>query len=158
VTAHSRRIRFATSADTDEVIRLAALMYEAMGIDPDSAAWRQAAKTALTERLGRDFVVVVAEHPDETGQLVASGAGCVTTRLPGPRNPTATVGYLQWVATEPEWRGQGLARAVVTRLLGWYRDRRVPTVELHATPDAEHLYRSLGFDQGGNPGLRLRLA
>lgn len=157
VTARNPAVRLATAADSHEIIRLAAIMYESMGMEPDSATWRQSAQTAIKERLGHDLAVAVAEHPDEPGHLLASGAGCITVRLPGPTNLSAEVGYIQWVATEPEWRGQGLARAITNRLIDWYSERKVATVELHATPDGEHLYRSLGFSSGTNPGLRIRL-
>jgi|SRR5699024_6193462 len=158
VTTSNPAVRLATVADSNEIIRLAAIMYESMGMDPDSAIWRQAAQTAIKERLGHDLAVAVVDYPDEPGRLLASGAGCITVRLPGPTNLSAAVGYIQWVATEPEWRGQGLARAITTRLLDWYSERKIATVELHATPDGKRLYRSLGFSSGTNPGLRLRLA
>jgi hypothetical protein len=51
-----------------------------------------------------------------------------------------------------------LARAVTITLLDWFAARQVPSVELHATPDGESLYRALGFEQGWYPGLRIRLA
>ncbi len=150
-------IRLATTADSTEIVRLAGIMYRSMGIDPDNAAWRRAAHDAIQERLGDDLTIAVADHPDRAGQLLASGAGCITTRLPGPTNLTAEVGYIQWVATEPEWRGRGLACAIMTRLLDWYRERGVANVELHATSDGERVYRSLGFSEGNYPGLRMRV-
>ena len=42
-------------------------------------------------------------------------------------------------------------------LVDWYRRHGVGVVELHATADGESLYRSMGFDEGPNPALRLRL-
>jgi len=46
---------------------------------------------------------------------------------------------------------------VTTALLEDFRQREVRAVELHATPQGEGLYRSLGFTAGDNPGLRLKL-
>jgi GNAT superfamily N-acetyltransferase len=155
--AHGIAFRPATTADTGEVIRLAALMYEAMGLDTTGLAWRQAAAAALANRLGGDTCVLVADDPDRAGRLAATGAGVITTRLPGPANPAATVGYIQWVSTDPLWRRRGLARAVTSALLAWFTERGVRFVELHATPEAAGLYRSLGFGPGSNPGLRIRL-
>ncbi|HKS53160.1 MAG TPA: hypothetical protein VJS67_14940 [Pseudonocardiaceae bacterium] len=37
--------------------------------------------------------------------------------LPGPGNPSARVGYVQWVCTDFGWRRRGLARAVTITLL-----------------------------------------
>jgi GNAT superfamily N-acetyltransferase len=139
------------------MIRLAALMYEAMGLDTTGLAWRQAAAGALANRLGGDTCVFVADDPDGAGRLAATGAGVITTRLPGPANPAATVGYIQWVSTDPLWRRRGLARAVTSALLAWFTERGVRSVELHATPEAAGLYHSLGFGPGSNPGLRIQL-
>jgi hypothetical protein len=42
-------------------------------------------------------------------------------------------------------------------LLQWFDESGVPVIELHATPDRESLYRSLGFGEKGAAALR-RLA
>jgi ribosomal protein S18 acetylase RimI-like enzyme len=88
--------------------------------------------------------------------LAASGAGTISTRLPSPNNPTARVGYIQWVATDPDARRRGHAREVMAALLDWYDERQVVVVELHATTDGEPLYRSLGFGVEGGIALRRR--
>ena len=149
-------MRAATLDDTPEVIRLAGLMYAAMGMDASGHAWREAAGQALATRLGRDAAVFVADSP-ATGRPAAAGAGTIARRLPGPANPGARVGYIQWVSTDPRWRRHGLARRITTALLEWFAGRDVRSVELHATGNAESLYRSLGFGPGPNPGLRIRL-
>jgi hypothetical protein len=41
-------------------------------------------------------------------------------------------------------------------LLAWCEERGAKTIELHATPTGEPLYRSLGFDDTGPPALRRR--
>jgi GNAT superfamily N-acetyltransferase len=132
-------------------------MYEAMGMDASGHAWREAAGQALATRLGRDAAVFVADSPATTGRLAAAGAGTIARRLPGPANPGARVGYIQWVSTDPRWRRRGLARQITAALLEWFAGRGVASVELHATDDAAGLYRSLGFGPGPNPGLRIRL-
>lgn len=150
------KIRPATSGDVDEVVRLAALMFASMGLDVDGP-WLKEARDQFVDRLGRDATAFVVDHPIRVGRLVASGAGTISRRLPGPLNPSARVGYIQWIATDPEWRGRGLARDVMGELLDWYREREVPTVELHTTPAGERVYRPLGFDEGPNPALRITL-
>jgi GNAT superfamily N-acetyltransferase len=150
-------VRAATAGDTAEIIRLAALMYEAMGMDASADDWREAARAGLATRLGRDAAVFVADDPAGGGRLAAAGAGTIARRLPAPGNPAARAGYIQWVSTDPRWRRRGLARQITTALLGWFAARDVRSVELHATGPAEPLYRSLGFGPGQNPGLRLRL-
>jgi ribosomal protein S18 acetylase RimI-like enzyme len=72
-------------------------------------------------------------------------------------NVDGRTAYVQWVATDDEFRGRGCARAVMTTLLDWLDAHDVTAVELHATPMGEPLYRSLGFWEGaGSPPLRRR--
>lgn len=132
-------------------------MYESMGIDPAASGWSATARAALGQRVGRDLMVFVVDDPTRPGVLAACGAGTTALRLPGPRNLGAQVGYLQWVSTGPRWRRRGLARAVMSALVEGFRDQGVGAVELHATAQADSLYRSLGFSQGHSPGLRLSL-
>ena len=54
----------------------------------------------------------------------------------------------------PAHRGRGLARAVVTAGLRWLSEKGAEVVDLHATPDAERLYRSLGFSEANSLALR----
>lgn len=150
-------VRLATDRDVAEIIRLAGLMYEAMGLGASNERWRLAAARALEQRLGHDVAVFVVDDLAAPGRLAACGAASVTTRLPGPANLDASFGYIQWVSTDPRWRRRGMARAVTQELVEWLRERGVRSIELHATPDGEALYRSLGFGQGQNPGLRLRV-
>lgn len=150
-------LRAATAADAAEVVRLAAMMFATIGVDAHDAGWRRAGERAVSERLGRDLAVFVAEDPAAPGRLVASVAGTVARRLPTPHDPSGLAGYVQWVATEAAWRRQGLGSALMTRLLDWYADQGAGRVELHATRDGEGVYRALGFSEGPNVALRRRM-
>ena len=158
LVAELRRVaRVAVASDTQEVLRLAALMYEAIGIDASGERWRQIAAEHMRERLGKDAIVFVIDDPSDEDRLAATGAGTIASRLPSPGNPTAKVGYVQWISTDPVWRRRGLARRIVLALVQWFRENEVLAVELHAAPQGQSLYRELGFDEGNNPALRLRL-
>lgn len=147
-------VREATGADTGALVRIAELMYSEMGIETHPA-WRAEAISELESRLGKDVVGFLVD--DGAGRIVSAGIGLVTHRMPSPDDLAGRFGYIQWVATVPEWRGRGCARAVVSALVEWFRVTRVPSVELHATRAGEPLYRSLGFDNQDRPGLRLRV-
>lgn len=147
--------RRATPADAAEVARLAALMYASMGL-ATSSQWLTSAANEFARRLGDETVAFVVDRPDGGSGLAASGVGLIAVRLPSPANLPGRVGYIQWVATETAWRHQGMGRAVLEALLDWFEQRQVPVVELHATPDGEPLYRSLGFGQEGGVALRRR--
>ena len=149
--------RLATAADASEIVRLAVVMFFSMGAPDPGDAWRATAIRHIAERISIDAVAAVVDHPTTQGRLVASGAVTVSTRLPTPPNPSGRYAYIQWVATDDEFRGRGCARAVMTTLLEWLDANDVPALELHATAMGEHLYRSLGFREGvGAPALRRR--
>ena len=139
------------------MVRLAKLMFESMGVAADDAEWQLNGKRQVEERLGLDLAVFVVDHPARPGKLVATAAGTIAARLPVPTNPGGRVGYVQWVATEPSFRLQGLGRMVMEALLAWFDDSLVPNVELHATSHGAPLYRALGFWTGsGGVALRRR--
>jgi GNAT superfamily N-acetyltransferase len=148
--------RFAAGDDAPEIVRLASLMYTEMGLDASDGLWQLAAREALDERLGHDVAVFVVDDARTHGRLAACGAASIATRLPARSNPAARFGYIQWVSTDFEWRRQGMARAITEALVRWLHERGARSIELHATPDGEALYRSLGFQEGPNPALRFR--
>ena len=132
-------------------------MFESMGLATDGD-WQARALARVTTGLAEGTVVAfVVDDPERPGRLAASAAGTVAHRLPGPRNRGGRAGYVQYVCTEAKHRGRGLGRAVMEALVDWYRANGVGVVELHATADGEPLYRSMGFDEGDNPALRLPL-
>jgi GNAT superfamily N-acetyltransferase len=148
--------RPARPGDAGEIVRLARLLFESMGVDVSDPGWEAAGQRHVRERLDRDLAVFVVDHPEKEGCLVASAAGTALSRLPTPFNPAGLAGYVQWVFTEPDYRGRGLARQVMEGLLAWYDDHGVAAVELHATVPGEPLYRSLGFGDDGPRALRRR--
>jgi GNAT superfamily N-acetyltransferase len=149
-------VRPGTATDVSEVVRLGARMFQSMGVY--SEGWEENARAVLQAGIeeGR-MAAFVVDHPERPGELVASCAGVVWQRLPGPRTPTGRAGYIQYVFTDPEFRGRGLARRLLGALSGWFRERKVGLIELHATPEGEPLYRSMGFGEAGNPHLRMHL-
>jgi ribosomal protein S18 acetylase RimI-like enzyme len=61
------------------------------------------------------------------------------------------------MATDPDHRRSGHARAVFEAILAWLGERCVGNVELHATVEGEPLYRAYGFYSPRYPQLRARL-
>ena len=141
--------RQATSSDAEELTRLREVMIRALGPILDSS-WRQpcieAFRIALADPDG-PLQAFVTDAPDEPGVLAASSVGVIQRRLPGPSNPSGMTAYILSVATDPRFRRQGHARAVVTATLEWLRGRGVPRVDLHASEEGESLYRDLGFHE-----------
>jgi ribosomal protein S18 acetylase RimI-like enzyme len=149
--------RLATAADAPAAVRLALVMFASMGLPDPGDEWRANATAQFAQRVGTDLTGAVVDHPTLAGRLIASGAATLSTRLPTPTNPTGGYGYIQWIATDDEFRSRGCARAVMTTLLDWLDARGVTAIELHATAMGEPLYRSLGFWEGLGPSpLRRR--
>ncbi|MGW2190856.1 GNAT family N-acetyltransferase, partial [Streptosporangium sp. NPDC001682] len=88
--------------------------------------------------------------------LAACGIGLIFDRFPGPSLPDGRYGYIQGMTTDPRHRRRGHGRAIMGALLEWYRDSGIRRVDLHATSDAESLYRRLGFVDDGYPSLTWR--
>ena len=89
------------------------------------------------------------------GQVMGSALMELKEALPSPLSPQSIRGYLFNVYVAPEARGQGIARRFTEAALGEARKLELDIVELHASQDAEALYRSMGFEP--TPELRLVL-
>jgi ribosomal protein S18 acetylase RimI-like enzyme len=76
--------------------------------------------------------------------------------LASPLSEQRIRGYLYNVYVEPEARGQGLARRLTEAALDHAREIGLELIELHASKDAERLYRSMGFEP--SPEFRLILS
>jgi GNAT superfamily N-acetyltransferase len=136
----------------------------------DDVGWMPQAVAYLREHLAdpdAGLGVFVVERPgaieDGTAgggsgrRLAACAAGTVEHRLAGPGNPQGLMGHVFNVSTDGDMRRRGYARACVMALLDWYRERGVHKIDLHATPDGEPLYASLGFVRNPDPAMRLRM-
>jgi GNAT superfamily N-acetyltransferase len=153
--------RRATAADTAELIRLRSVLIAAkQGHEPEHGSWREHAQRTLEKRLTDPeptLVAFVVEQPDGQGRLAACAVGTVEQRLGGPGNPSGLAGYIFNVATDPAHRRRGYSRACTAALLSWYQDHGIASIDLRATPEAEPLYRSLGFLRTPDPAMRLHL-
>ncbi len=77
--------------------------------------------------------------------MAACAVGRLEQRLPAPGHPTGRFGFVFNVCTDTRYRGRGYARATTEALLEWFAAQGVTRVDLHATEEAEGLYRALGF-------------
>jgi len=126
-------------------------------MDYGDEAGRTRMADAFRERLrawlaSGEVAGVVAEAD---GAAVAGALIQFREALPSPLSAQSVRGYLFNVFTEPAARGRGLARRMTEELLGEARRRGIGIVELHASRDAEKLYRDMGFEP--TPEFRLIL-
>ncbi|MEU9796109.1 GNAT family N-acetyltransferase [Streptomyces sparsogenes] len=142
-------IRAARPADAAELVRLRRVMFEDMHGRDRPGPWEVSAREAVVRLLtgpeGRLGAFVVDGVEPGAPHLAACAVGSAEERLPAPGHPSGRFGFVFNVCTDPRYRGRGYARAVTEALLDWFAGQGVTRVDLHATPDAEHLYRSLGF-------------
>jgi GNAT superfamily N-acetyltransferase len=148
--------RRATPEDSDELVRLRQVMYDALVDSHDTTTgWQPYAADVLRAGLTDGSIVAfVVDGPD--GGLVSCGVGTVAQRLPGPGNHSGRYGFVQSMATDPAWRRRGLGRQVFAALVDWFRAEGISAVDLHASPGGEALYRSFGFTEGPNVELGWR--
>ncbi|MGK5640679.1 GNAT family N-acetyltransferase [Streptomyces sp. URMC 126] len=142
--------RVARPEDAAEIVRLRRLMFAAMDGHDSPGEWERTAEGILRERLAVPVpelgaYVVDGDAGVGTPHLAACAVGTVEQRLPAPGHPTGRFGFVFNVCTDDRYRGRGFGRATTEALLGWFAARGVTRVDLHATADAERLYRSLGF-------------
>lgn len=153
-------VRRATTEDAEEVLRLRQVMIDALPGGDGSTEWHADSLPALRGKLGEadgDFAAFVVDHPDRPGALAALVVGTVDYRIGKAGNPGGLAGYVFSVATDPQARRRGYARACMDELLVWFRERGAGQVMLTASAEAEPLYASLGFVHKPDPTMILKL-
>ncbi|MGH3323473.1 MAG: GNAT family N-acetyltransferase [Streptomyces sp.] len=149
-------IRAARPAVAPELVRLRRLMFAAMHgrdqpgpweRDAEEMARRQLAGEPRTEEPRWFGAFVVDGDGPGAPHLAACAVGRVEERLPAPRHPAGRFGFIFSVCTDERYRGRGYGRGTTEALLEWFTARGVTRVDLHASVDAEPLYRALGFTE-----------
>lgn len=142
-------VRAATPADAGAITRMRSAYVRSAPFTED---WVRRCADELAPRLtpegdARAFVV---DSPD--GTMAACALGLIHPVLPAPAYPQGLAARVHVVATRPDVRRRGYARAVVTALLDHLSDvEQVTLFELHSSVEAAPLYRELGF--AGSPAL-----
>jgi GNAT superfamily N-acetyltransferase len=148
VVGEAFTLRRATVEDIDLLVELR------------DAMWREIAEGTelgdVSEALGNtreyfevavpsgDYVCVLAEAQS---QVVGVG-GIVIYRKPAqPLSPVGVEGYILNMLTVSEWRGKGVASAIVERLLDCAREAGAGLVWLRATEQGRPVYERFGFAQ-----------
>lgn len=153
-------VRRAVPEDAEEVLRLRQVMIDSVFATESSSAWHADSLPTVRRKLADpdgDFAAFVVDHPDRPDALAALVAGTIDYRIGNARNPHGAIGYVFSVATDPDARRRGYARAVVETLLDWFRERGARQVDLNASAEGEPLYASLGFVHKPDPSMRLQL-
>jgi ribosomal protein S18 acetylase RimI-like enzyme len=93
-----------------------------------------------------DWRMLMEFAPEGCFGIEADGTLVATTTLVFYGQRLAWIGM---VLTNPEYRGRGFARTLVTHAIQFADSRGIATVKLDATDQGQHLYESLGFNAEG---------
>ncbi|MFJ2645612.1 GNAT family N-acetyltransferase [Streptomyces sp. NPDC087420] len=141
-------VRAAVPSDAEGIVRLRSSYVLS---EPLSEEWVRRCTDELAPRLAPagDARACVIDAPD--GSIAACALGLIHPVLPAPAYPRGLAARVHVVATRPDARRRGHARAVVSALLDRLHAEHVTLFELHASPEAAPLYREFGF--AGGPAL-----
>jgi GNAT superfamily N-acetyltransferase len=142
----SFRIERAGPEAVDTIVEHRRAMFSDMGYEDVGAleAMSGAFRPWLVEKMrAGEYLAWVAVAGDRT----AAGLGLWLMDWPPHLiGPGWRRGNILNVYTQPEFRKQGMARALMAEALAWCRGNRIGCVILHASPDGRPLYESLGFE------------
>jgi GNAT superfamily N-acetyltransferase len=146
-------IRPATPADAAVIAQHRVAMFRDMGDVPTETLGAQllAESTVALSVWLRDQSYVGWLAVDEGGVVIAGAGAHIKPQLPrisydGARVVTAPLPLAVNVYTEPAWRGQGIARALMKIMMDWAVEQGAERLVLHASDAGRPLYLSLGFE------------
>jgi GNAT superfamily N-acetyltransferase len=89
-----------------------------------------------------EFAAYLAEAD---GSIVATSGFVYYRHPPSFKNMGGCEGYVMNMYTLPKWRGQGIGTILLGKLIEHSRQNNCCRISLHAMPEAQPLYRRMGF-------------
>ena len=150
------RVRPATLADADVLVRQRIAMFtdmqvplDAAALDPAFRAWLGQAMTAGTYRAW------LAETAG--GEMAGGGGITIIPWPPGPHYFGDRLAFVYNVYTERPHRRRGLARLIMDTIHDWCRSEGITSVALNASRDGKRLYESMGYSESPSPMMFLSI-
>jgi GNAT superfamily N-acetyltransferase len=147
------RIRPCTPDDAATVARHRVEMFRDMGEVPSDELAKELfdKSTVALAAILADGTYVGWVAVDDAGKVIAGAGAHIKPQLPrishsGSRVEAGPVPLAVNVYTDPEWRGQGVARALMRVMMDWAQARGADRIVLHASKQGRPLYESLGFN------------
>ena len=148
------RVRFATLADTDALVRHRIAMFTEMGVPLDAAVLDTAFRAWLAKVMPvGTYRAWLVDGPD--GEVVGGGGITILPWPPGPRYVGDTLAFVYNVYTEPPHRRRGLARLIMDTIHAWCRDQGITSMALNASRDGKPLYEAMGYAESASPMMFL---
>ena len=148
-------IRPATLQDLETFVSHRSAMFRDMAYGDEAGLSRMAPEFRVLLRTWLGTGQARGWIAESGGRSVGGALMELKEALPSPLTAQRVRGYLFNVYVAPEARGQGLARRLTEAALEEARRLGLEMVELHASKDAEALYRAMGFEP--TPEFRLIL-
>jgi GNAT superfamily N-acetyltransferase len=149
-------LRQATLEDAYTIAKHRRLMFRDMGYTDEAALDAMLAKFLpwLEHKIAsHDYLAWLAVTTDD---LVVAGAGLWLMDWPPHMvGSSSRRGNILNVYTDPQFRRQGLAKALIQTALDWCKTNQVDFVILHASKEGRRLYESLGFQDSNEMRLKL---
>lgn len=136
----------ASDKDIEELVGLRlAYLQEDMGTvsEQDMQCLQMTLPQYFRNHLNRDLLVYIAREAEE---IVACAFLLIVEKPMSPAFLTGKTGTVLNVYTKPEYRKKGYARQLMNELLLEAKEKGLSVVELKATEDGYHLYKSIGFE------------
>jgi len=153
---HGYRVRTATLADADALVRHRLAMFTDMGVPLDATLVARAFRSWLAHAMPAGiYRAWVAQ--DEEGAIVGGGGLTAVPWPPGPTYHGDTLAFVYNVYTEPDHRRRGVGRLIMEAIHAWCRSAGIASIALNASDDGRSLYRSLGYRESPAPMMFLTL-
>jgi GNAT superfamily N-acetyltransferase len=111
--------------------------------DTDPITLADATHQYLSEKLSNgEFIAWVAEA---NGRIIGTSGLVFFKRPPTGANPSGLEAYIMNMYTLPEWRGQGIASALLREIMGFVKSTDAKCLWLRATEQGKLVYRKLGL-------------
>jgi GNAT superfamily N-acetyltransferase len=148
------RVRQATLADIDDLVRHRIGMFTDMGVPLDVEVLDAAFRVWLAEMMpAGTYRAWLAEAAD--GEVAAGGGITILPWPPGPRYVGDRLAFVYNVYTEPVHRRRGLARLIMHAIHAWCRDEGITSMALNASRGGKPLYESMGYAESPSPMMFL---
>lgn len=140
------RIRRATAADSRALAKCRVALFAEIDREPENRAEFEGSCDSAIERFGANGLAASWLAESAMGAAVIGTIMLLTyPRLPAPGTPAMTEGYIVSVYVAPEWRRNGVARALTDAAVAFAREAGMGRVRLHATAGGRAVYEGAGF-------------
>ena len=83
-------------------------------------------------------------------KIVSVASLCLFSRIPYKENLSGKEGYILNVYTLPEYRGEGMAKALINTIINYAKTNNLTKLWLNSSEEGERVYKNYGFEKVEN--------